>query len=94
VSRVTFYDRDLKKGRINVRKHGITFDEAESVVDNSSSRTRYDVLHSIDEPRFFTVGWSSQGRLLVVVVSEGGPRPRIISARRATKRERDAYARR
>jgi hypothetical protein len=51
------------------------------------------VLHSTDEPRFITVGRSSMGRLLVVVTSDGGPGPRIISARRATKRERDAYAR-
>ena len=92
--RVSFYDWNSKKERINVRKRSITFDEAESVVDSPSSRTRYDVLHSEDEPRFITVGWSFMGRLLVVVTSDGGPRPRIISARRATKRERDAYIRR
>jgi uncharacterized protein len=91
---VELYDRDSRKERINVRKRGITFDEAESVVDNRSSRTQYDVLHSIDEPRFITVGWSITGRLLVVVTSDGGPRPWIISARRATKRERNAYVRR
>jgi len=88
------YDRDPKKERINVRKRGITFVEAESVVVNPSSRTRYDVLHSMDETRFITVGWSSMGRLLVVVTSDSGPHPRIISAWRATKRERDAYVRR
>ena len=92
--RVSFYDWDSKKEGINVRKRGITFDEAESVVDNPSSRTRYDVLHSKDEHRFITVGWSFMGRLLVVVTSDGGPGPRILSARRATKRERDAYVRR
>ena len=91
---VELYDRDSRKERISVRKRGITFDEAESMVDNPSSRTRYDVLHSIDEPRLITVGWSIMGRLLVVVTSDGGPRPRIISARRATKRERNAYVRR
>ena len=91
---VELYDRDSRKERISVRKRGITFDEAESVVDNPSSRTRYDVLHSIDEPRFITVSWSIMGRLLVEVTSDGGPRPRIISARRATKRERNAYVRR
>jgi uncharacterized DUF497 family protein len=88
------YGWNQGKERINVWKHGITFDEAESVVDNPSSRTRYDVVHSMDEPRFITVGWSSMGRLLVVITSDGGPHPRIISAWRATKRERDAYVRR
>lgn len=92
--RVDHYDRDPEKERINAWKHGISFLEAESVVDNPWSRTRYDVLHSMDEPRFITVGWSALGRLLVVVTSDGGPRPRIISAWRATKRERDAYVRR
>jgi uncharacterized protein len=94
VPRVELHDRDPKKERINVRKRGITFHEAESVVVNPTSRTRYDVLHSTDEPRFITVGWSFRGRLLVVVTSDGGPRPRIISAWRASKRERDAYVRR
>jgi hypothetical protein len=88
------YGLNQGKERIYVRKRGITFDEAESVVDNPSSRTRYDDLHSMREHRFITVGWSSMGRLLVVVTSNGGLRPRIISAWRATKRERDAYARR
>ena len=92
--RVERYGWSQGKERINVRKRGITFDEAESAVDNPSSRTRYDVLHSIDEPRFITVGWSIMGRLLVEVTSDGGPRPRIISARGATKRERNAYVRR
>ncbi len=92
--RVGLYGWNREKERINAWKHGVSFLEAESVVVNPSSRTRYDVLHSMDEPRFITVGWSSMGRLLVVVTSEGGSRPRIISARRATKRERDAYARR
>ena len=92
--RVGLYDRDSEKEWINVWKHGVSFLEAESVVDNPSSRTRYDELHSMREHRFITVGWSAMGRLLVVVTSDGGPRPRIISAWRATKRERDAYVRR
>ena len=88
------YDWNREKERINVWKHGVSFLEAESVLDNPSSSTRHDELHSIREHRFITVGWSAMGRLLVVVTSNGGRRPRIISAWRATKRERDAYARR
>jgi hypothetical protein len=91
---VGLYRWSREKERVNERKHGVSFDEAESVVDNPSSRTRYDELHSMREHRFITVGWSFMDRLLVVVTSNGGPRSRIVSARRATKRERDAYARR
>jgi uncharacterized DUF497 family protein len=43
------------------------------------------------EERVKTIGWSSMARIIVVITSEGGPRPRIISARRASKRERDEY---
>jgi uncharacterized DUF497 family protein len=71
--------------------HGITFEEAESVVGNGLSREEPDFGHSDAEERVKVVGWSSIGRLIVVIVSDAGPRPRIISARRATKRERDAY---
>lgn len=92
--RVEHYDRDPEKEWINAWKHGISFLEAESVAMKPASKTRYDVLHSMDEPRLITVGWSSMGRLLVVVTSDGGLRPRIISAWRASKRERDAYVRR
>jgi uncharacterized DUF497 family protein len=85
---------DSEKARINGRRRGISILQAETVVDGPSAKTRYDVLPSLSEPRFMTVGWSSLGRLLVEVTSEGGPRPRIISARRATKRERNACVRR
>ncbi|MBA2374091.1 MAG: BrnT family toxin [Chloroflexi bacterium] len=47
--------------------------------------------HSGSEERLRVIGWSPIGRLLVVIGSASGPRPRIISARRATKRERHAY---
>jgi uncharacterized DUF497 family protein len=50
-----------------------------------------DLAHSNVEARMRIVGWSNLGRLLVVIVSASGHRPRIISARRATKRERHAY---
>ena len=78
--RVERYGWNTEKERINVWKHGVSFLEAESVVDNPSSRTRHDELHSVREHRLITVGWSSMGRLLVVITSDGGPRPRIISA--------------
>jgi len=46
----------------------------------------------LSEPRIRTIGYSPMGQVIVVITSTGGPKPRIISARRATKRERDEYA--
>jgi uncharacterized protein len=88
------FDWDPAKEAENLRRHGVSFEEAQSVLDRPSSLAAYDEAHSLDEPRFMTLGWSNRGRLLVVITSEGGPRPRIISARRATKRERHAFTRR
>jgi uncharacterized DUF497 family protein len=53
-----------------------------------------DELHSAEEPRFKSIGYSDLGRILVVVTSDDGIQPRIISAWRVSKRERDAYQRR
>jgi uncharacterized DUF497 family protein len=91
---VAKYDWDDDKNAINILKHGVSFLEAESILDSELSRVTFDLQHSELEVRFLTIGWSNLGRLLLVVTSEDGPRPRIISARRATKRERDEYARR
>ena len=94
VSGVGRYAWDPDKEEINIRKHGVSFGEAEGVAESRSSWIRFDDAHSVIEPRFVVVGWSALGRLLLVITSNGGPRPRIISAQRATKREIDAYARR
>ena len=89
------YDWDRRKARRNERKNGVTFPEAETVFLDPDRLEMIDELHSAYEPRTVTIGWSSLGRLLVVITSEGGHRPpRIISAWRATKRERNAYVRR
>jgi len=85
------YDWDTRKGRLNAAKHGVTFVEAESVVLSPLAAREPDVAHSTVEQRIKVIGGSALGELLVVIVSMGGPRPRIISARRATKRERHAY---
>jgi uncharacterized DUF497 family protein len=84
------YDWDAGKARKNLAKHGVSFEEAESVPDTDLARWVPDPRYA-DEDRFLITGTSSFGTLLVVVTSERGPRPRIISARRATKRERHAY---
>ena len=85
------YTWDLEKALVNLAKHGVSFEEAKSVPDGDLARWFPDRSHSDEEERFWIIGPSSIGTLLLVVTSEGGPRPRIISAWRATKRERREY---
>ena len=82
---------DPKKARSNVRKHGVTFQEAASVFRDVLSSTINDPLHSADESRLVTIGRSDLDRILVVVHSEESETIRIISARLATRREREEY---
>jgi uncharacterized DUF497 family protein len=84
------YEWELEKARANLAKHGVSFEEAGTVPDTDLARWVPDPRYG-DEDRFLVTGPSSLGTLLVVITSENGPRPRIISARRATKRERHAY---
>ena len=85
------YAWDLEKARVNLAKHGVSFDEAQTVPESSLALWLPDHAHSDDEERSWVIGPSAFGTLLLVVTSEGGPRPRIISAWRATKRERREY---
>jgi uncharacterized DUF497 family protein len=82
---------DARKARENLRKHGVSFEEASSVFFDSLSATGDDPDHSADEGRFVTFGVSSLGRLLVVAHVERGDAIRIISARRTTRAERNLY---
>ena len=83
------WDRDKAAG--NVRKHGISFNEAASVFHDPLAATGADPDHSEDEERMVTFGMSSDGRLLVVAHTEREDGIRIITARRATRRERQIY---
>jgi uncharacterized DUF497 family protein len=85
------YTWDPEKAIDNLAKHGITFEEAWTVDLDPLRRIRPDPFHDPGDERQLMIGHSSMQQLLVVVTSERGPRPRIISARRATKRERHAY---
>jgi uncharacterized protein len=84
---------DQAKAHTNVKKHGVSFDEAQSVFFDEAARLRDDPDHSHDEDRFILLGMSAAPRLLVVVHAyrEAGGVIRIISARKATPRERRAY---
>ena len=85
------FEWDPEKSARNLAKHGISFDEASTVFGDPLAGTILDPRHSVEEQRFVTVGHSSRGTLMVVVHVERGYRTRIISARRATRRERKKY---
>ena len=85
------FEWDPKKARLNVKSHGISFDEASTAFRDPLSRTIADPLHSEEEERFVLIGRSIEGRLLVIVHTERGGRIRIISARLATNKERFSY---
>jgi uncharacterized protein len=80
-----------QKARINLRKHGVSFDEAASVFLDAFSMTGDDPDHSEGEERFVTFGVSNTGRLLVIAHTDRDERIRIISARPATPSERKLY---
>jgi len=82
---------DPRKSKTNLKKHGISFDEACSTFKDTLSVTILDPLHSEYEERRVLIGMSHKNRLLVVIHTEQGNNIRIISARKATKKERLDY---
>ncbi|MEX2548544.1 MAG: BrnT family toxin [Chloroflexota bacterium] len=83
---------DPEKARLNLARHGVSFGEGQEAVLDRLSRSWPDTAHSGAEERAIVIGESRRGRLLtVVVVLDEEGKMRIISARRATKRERHAY---
>jgi hypothetical protein len=83
---------DPWKGKSNLAKHGVSFDEARTVFDDPLFLVFADPDHSTEEDRFLIMGRSRQGRLLVVSYTERSDTVRIISARHATRQERKVYA--
>jgi uncharacterized DUF497 family protein len=79
---------DPRKDARNQSKHGVPFDEAQTVFYDALAVTYPDLLHSGDELREITIGLSLRGRVLVVVHTERHGYTRIISAREATRQER------
>ena len=85
------FEWNALKAAANLRRHGISFDEASTVFFDPLSATGDDPDHSLDERRFVTFGMSSSGRLLVVAHREHDDAIRIITARLATRAERKLY---
>ena len=85
------FEWDPIKARANQQRHSVSFVEAATVFFDPLSVTVTDPLHSMDEQRFVITRLSYQRRILVVVHLDRGDRIRIISARMATRSEREKY---
>ena len=85
------FEWNEEKAKANMKKHGVTFDEATTVFIDPFSMTKYDPDHSVDEQRYIDIGISDEGRVLVVSYTECGANIRFISCRKATPSERRFY---
>lgn len=85
------FEWNESKAKSNLAKHGVSFEEASTVFGDAASLTIPDPAHSQVEDRWIVLGKSHEGKLLVVVHVERGDNIRIISARRASRRERKSY---
>ena len=87
------FEWDPAKAAANLRKHQVSFDEAKSVFYDEFAVQFFDEEHSSEEERFLMLGMSSGAKLLIVChcEREQGEVIRIISARKATKRESAFY---
>lgn len=87
------FEWDPVKAEANLRKHGVSFEEARTIFFDPLARTMPDPQHSLGERRFVSIGMAKSGRLLVVPNAERNGRIRIISARGAVRHERRIYER-
>ncbi len=87
------FEWDEHKNEINKQKHGISFEEAQTVFYDENALLRDDPDHSQEEERFVLLGLSTQEKILIVChcYREAESKIRIISARKATKTERKTY---
>ena len=85
------FEWDSLKAESNLKKHGVSFDEAASVLFDPLAVSGNDPDHSIQEFRFVTFGFSSKDRLLSVVHTVRRNSIRIVSTRLATRAERRLY---
>jgi len=86
------FEWDQNKNAKNIKKHGISFDEAATIFDDPMFITVIDEEHSIDEERYITIGLSTYGKLLLVAHTDRQGKIRLISARKATKKDENFYA--
>ena len=87
---------DDAKAQVNVRKHSVSFAQAAAVMLDPLALTVFDTMHSETEERWFTLGQTSEGRLLAIshtyqAIDGNTAKIRLISAREATRQERQHY---
>lgn len=91
------FEWDGKKAAANLVKHGVSFDEAATTFSDPVALNGPDIRHSAEEARFLRIGRSVLDRVLIVAYTQrkadDGETIRIISARRASRKERAAYGR-
>lgn len=85
------FEWDKEKAEVNLKKHGVSFEEAITVWNDYFYIDLFDDEHSIEENRFIIIGESIETRLLIVSYTERENRIRIISAREMTPKERRDY---
>ena len=85
------FEWDPRKAKKNLGIHVISFDEASTVFRDALSLTIFDPLHSDKEDRYVLIGNSQNNHILVVVYTERVNHIRLISARKATQKERKQY---
>ena len=84
------FEWDKNKAASNIKKHGVSFHEAKDALKDSKRVTKQDTRFDYGEDRFNTVGKSGD-KLLNVTHTPRGEKTRIISARRAGKKEKKWY---
>lgn len=85
------FEWDSDKAKINLQRHGISFEEAQLAFEDENLIDALDETHSEDELRFNLIGLTAKGLLFVVYTERGDEVIRIISARKATKFEEEIY---
>ena len=85
------FEWDDEKAQSNLKKHGVSFDEAATIFNDPRIATIFDPDHSEDEERYISIGMSVIMRLLSVIHTFRKERIRLISARKATKTEKKNY---
>ena len=85
------FEWDPEKAKKNLKKHGVSFEEASTIFDDPQFISFLDDEHSADEERHITIGLSEKLRLLMAAHTERRNLIRIISARKATKNEEKFY---
>ena len=92
------FEWDTDKEKINIKKHGVSFEQASYVFADRFALSKFDDEHSSNEERWIILGKSIHETLLLVVHTfrdvDGLEFVRVISARKATKKEKQAYEKR